>query len=46
MINTDYWELLEEQHEHDVVLRVSRVDAEPEGCDRDSALGGKGDDSD
>ena len=42
MINTDYWELLEEQHEHDVVLRVSQVDAEPEG---DAEPDGRGGDS-
>ena len=24
----DYWELLEEQHEHDVILHKSQVDAE------------------
>ena len=24
----EYWELLEEQHEHDVILVPSRIDAE------------------
>ncbi len=27
----EYWELLEEQHEHDVVMTPSRIDAEEDG---------------
>ena len=32
----DYWELLEEQHEHDVILHKSQVDADPDGRGGDS----------
>ena len=28
MLNTDYWELLDEQHENDVILHMSQIDAE------------------
>ena len=35
----DYWELLMEQHEHDVVLHPSRIDGAEDGMRRDSTDG-------
>lgn len=31
MSQEEYFELLEEQHEHDVILHMSQVDAEEKG---------------
>ena len=39
MSKDEYFELLEEQHEKDVILHLSQIDAESEkeetGCDKD-----------